>query len=289
MRPLLRRWRITPAVVVAFACATDRTVGPATVTALLVAPDSLAVGAGQTGQLTAIAIDEDGIAYVGVPTGWATQDPAVATVSEGGLVRDPRVRDRLSERIDAAAFRGHGDDDRDAQDLAEPVGLNAAATLFQLVGHVEDQQHGLLALDELQRQEECPAEVLRVGNLDDRRIGLLRQQSDCDAGVFGARRQVVDPGRVDDLEFVSVQVRLRPDDLHCCSWVVRNHHVVVCQVLEEKALADVRIAGEDDPAGPARNLARIGDSVDYLGYERHGEHSRFRDLGSDASLGDQAR
>src|SRR5512134_2965490 len=86
MRPLPRRWRATAAAVVAFACTTDRPVGPTTVTALFVAPDSLEVGVGQSTQLSAVAIDEDGIAYVGVPTVWSAQHPAVATVSQDGLV-----------------------------------------------------------------------------------------------------------------------------------------------------------------------------------------------------------
>ena len=86
MRPRRGRWRVPAAVVVAFACTTDVTVGPATVTALFITPDSLAVGAGQSAQLASVAIDEDGIAYIGVPTVWTSRNTAAATVAENGLV-----------------------------------------------------------------------------------------------------------------------------------------------------------------------------------------------------------
>jgi len=86
MRPTRRRWRVTAAVVVACACATDRTVGPATITALFVTPDSLEVGVGQIGKLNVIAVDTNGVAYVGAPSVWASQNTAAATVSTGGVV-----------------------------------------------------------------------------------------------------------------------------------------------------------------------------------------------------------
>ena len=86
MRALLRPWGLTFAVVVVFACATDQTVGPDTITALSVAPDTLEVGVGQIGQLSAIAFDEHGIGFVGVATEWTSQDPGIATVSETGAV-----------------------------------------------------------------------------------------------------------------------------------------------------------------------------------------------------------
>src|SRR5512134_3162036 len=86
MRPFVRRWRMVTTAVVALACATDRTVGPDTITALFVTPGSLELGVGQTGQLASVALDEHGIAYVGVPTVWSSQDPAVASVSATGAV-----------------------------------------------------------------------------------------------------------------------------------------------------------------------------------------------------------
>jgi hypothetical protein len=86
MRPLRARWRAAAAAVLAIACTTDRTVGPETVTALAISPDSLEVGVGQSGYLRSVAIDAHGIPYIGVPTTWTSQNPAVATVSDDGLV-----------------------------------------------------------------------------------------------------------------------------------------------------------------------------------------------------------
>ena len=84
--PSARPWRIPLAVIVLFGCVSDRTVGPGTITALSVTPDSLELGIGQTGKLDAVAVDSDGVAYVGAPSSWASQNTAAATVSADGVV-----------------------------------------------------------------------------------------------------------------------------------------------------------------------------------------------------------
>ncbi|MGH7568207.1 MAG: Ig-like domain-containing protein [Gemmatimonadales bacterium] len=65
---------------------TDIAVGPREVASLAVSPDSAAVGLGTTVQLTPVAYDAAGVAYVGVSASWSSSNPAVASVSSSGLV-----------------------------------------------------------------------------------------------------------------------------------------------------------------------------------------------------------
>ncbi len=74
------------ATTLAFACATEPSVGPRTVIGLIVAPDSVLVPLGDSVHLNAIAIDADSTPYVGAAVTWRSNDAGVATVDANGEV-----------------------------------------------------------------------------------------------------------------------------------------------------------------------------------------------------------
>jgi adhesin/invasin len=73
-------------IVILGACITDLSVGPQFASSLIVSPDTPTLAVGQGIQLMAIARDEKGVLFVGLPTTWSTSTPAVATVSLTGMV-----------------------------------------------------------------------------------------------------------------------------------------------------------------------------------------------------------
>ncbi len=75
----------TIATVVSFACS-DST-GPSEPSSIVVTPDTATVvSLGATVQLAATALDADGNTIIGAMKTWASSDPAIATVSNTGMV-----------------------------------------------------------------------------------------------------------------------------------------------------------------------------------------------------------
>jgi hypothetical protein len=89
MRPPLARVVAIAAAAAAagLACVSDGNVSPHPLTSLAVVPSVTEVVLDTTVQLTAVARDPQGVAFVGFPATWTSSNPAAATVSATGLVR----------------------------------------------------------------------------------------------------------------------------------------------------------------------------------------------------------
>lgn len=88
--PNARSWRAARdllLVVAALSCSND-TLDPdrASVASVVITPNKLSVGVGASAPLTVEVRDAAGSVLAGRKVAWATQDPTVATVSEGGVV-----------------------------------------------------------------------------------------------------------------------------------------------------------------------------------------------------------
>ena len=124
---------------------------------------------------------------------------------------------------------------------------SASSCMFRTrtVGHLE--------LAELEGEQQGAAEVLGVGDLDDDRALLAAHGPDEVPGhllVLAQGQERVEAGRVDDLG--SVPARRPAVDLDGRAGVVRDGGPQAGERVEERALADVGVAEEDDlPGAPA--------------------------------------
>lgn len=73
-------------VFVGLACTDDRQIGPPAVTSIAVVPETATVLIGDSLILQVVAYDANGHGFIGVSATWSSRDPAVATVTQGGLV-----------------------------------------------------------------------------------------------------------------------------------------------------------------------------------------------------------
>jgi len=82
-----RRPLLLGALVAGGACTEERLITPPPAASLAISPDSAIVLLGDSIFLQAVARDQSGHAFIGVPTAWATSNPVVATVSATGLAK----------------------------------------------------------------------------------------------------------------------------------------------------------------------------------------------------------
>ncbi len=158
----------------------------------------------------------------------------------------------------------HGRHDRHAEDLAQPPRVDSASSLLQLVEHVQDQHHRPAPLGELQGQQKRAAKVFGVRHLHDHRIAVLLQQLHRHPGIVASRLEVVDSGGVDDLCLATVEARPGANHLDGGAGIVRDGDVPMRQVLEENALADVRIAEKKSRSLLFRALPVVGDDDPFV-------------------------
>ncbi len=182
--------------------------------------------------------------------GVGEQDAVVAVVVAGRrqhLRRHPwdgGVRQGIDELLGPLVLWGDRHHHGDAQDLAQARRVDLAPSLFQLVVHVEDQHGRLLELGQLEREQQGPPEVLGVRHLHDGRARSLIEQLTGDSGFIAARRQIVDPRRVHDLDLAPVEGGFGPYHLDRGPGVVGDRDVAAGEVLEQNTLPDIGIAYE---------------------------------------------
>ena len=82
-----RRPLLLGALVAGAACTEERLITPPPAASLAISPDSAIVLLGDSIFLQAVARDQSGHAFIGVPTAWATSNPVVATVSATGVAK----------------------------------------------------------------------------------------------------------------------------------------------------------------------------------------------------------
>ena len=81
-----RRWLVA-ALVLGVACTDDRQIGPPAIASIVIAPDTATLLVGDSLFLQVVAHDANGHGFIGVPATWTSRSPAVATVSQTGLVK----------------------------------------------------------------------------------------------------------------------------------------------------------------------------------------------------------
>ncbi len=87
--------------------------------------------------------------------------PAVEAIHAG--LAGPRQR--LDHAVDTGVLNRHGADDRDPQDFAQSVDVDAGPAAPKLIHHVENKNDRATQLGELESQEKGPAQVLGVRHL----------------------------------------------------------------------------------------------------------------------------
>ncbi len=159
-----------------------------------------------------------------------------------GNLRDASSLQCLDQLRGALTRRGDAANNRQTQELREPLDVDPAAALVELVVHVEHQHHRPAQLGELQRQEEGAPQVLGIGDLNDRGIRALLERAQRDGGLFASLAQIVQTRRVDQLPVAAVEVGAGAKHLHRRAGIVRHRDVALGEVLEQQALPDVRVA-----------------------------------------------
>ncbi len=99
--------------------------------------------------------------------------------------------------------------DGDAEMLGEVIRVDGETLLLGDVHHVEDDEEGDLQLDELQRQIEVPLEVRRIDDVHDEVDIRAEQEVPCHDLVFGACRQRIDAGQIDQVDLLGASPHRR--------------------------------------------------------------------------------
>ena len=175
-------------------------------------------------------------------------------------IRDPGPGKGLHQVIGPLVSRRHGDDDGNPENLAQAAGVDAATPSLELVVHIEHEHHGTLKFDQLQGEKQGPPEVLGIRDLNDRGVRVLGEESPRYTSFVTPGRKVIETRGVDDLLLQPVERRASPHQLHRRARVVRHGDVAPGEVPEQQALADVRIAHQNDGALRRRDLG-IGRHV----------------------------
>ena len=174
------------------------------------------------------------------------REPAPALVADGA----PQVVESFAPGCDRA-------EDPDAEPLLEPVAVDADADLGRLVVHVEIEREGEAQLGELGAQNQRPPQVLGVGHLHDGGRGLGEQDVAGHGLVLGHGEEAVDAGRIEHLVRDAVDLRLAARHGDRGARVVRYGDVASSEEAEEHALADVRVADQDDAGERSRGLVAV--------------------------------
>ena len=156
------------------------------------------------------------------------------------------------------AARGDRRAHRHAERGLEPRQVDADPAGLGLVVHVEHEHRRHLELPELQRQQQRAPQVLRVGDLHHDRAVLPAHRAHEVPGdllVLAQRQQRVEPRRVDHLGAGAGEPS--PVDLDRRPRVVGDRGAQTGERVEQRALADVRVAEEDDPLRARRVRRRL--------------------------------
>ncbi len=189
-----------------------------------------------------------------------------------------RARQTPADLAEAGAGgRGRGQH-RDPEPALELRGLDADAEVARLVLQVEDEHLRAPELGELRGEVEHAAEVLRVPDLDDDRVGLGEQDVARHLLVLRLRRQRVGPGRVDDLGHAGEGARPGAGDLDGGPGVVRDGDVRPGERAEDHALPDVGVAHQQQ-----RRLLGARGEVWRPAHARRRERGRRRAHRGDAT------
>jgi hypothetical protein len=169
-----------------------------------------------------------------------------------------RLADRAPELVDADSARRHRRPHGDAEGLRESLRVDPQAARLGLVGHVQAEDGRDAELPELQREHEGAPEVLRVRDLDDGDIGIAPRRGEevpRDPLVLGEGNEGVHAGRVHELDSGSAREDAARH-LNRRARVVRDRRAQPRERVEERALADVRVPHEEDPAASLGALGR---------------------------------
>ena len=165
----------------------------------------------------------------------------------------PSVQDRESpfqKLLDPAAEGGDDRDDRGAEKGLELGAVHFDALPLGQVHHVEGDDHRVPELDELERQLEAPAERRGVDDIDDE-IGPFREEMGQDdlLGPVGGTKGIR-AGQIDDVEEAAFDIDPAVGVLDGRSREVGRFGLVAGDGVEQRALAAVRLADEDDDGDP---------------------------------------
>ncbi len=185
--------------------------------------------------------------------------------------RDARGRCRQQghpEVVQALPVDRHRLDHGNAEFGRKPCRVDIDAVAPRLVHHIEHENHRQAESGDLRGEHQRPAQVARVGHLDDD-VGLAAgEETASDLFVLAQLPlEGVDPGAVDDVADLGADEGATGGQADGGAGVVRNRGVAAGQTAEDDALADIRVADEDDleRARPEREHGRRGGALGSFG------------------------
>jgi hypothetical protein len=158
----------------------------------------------------------------------------------------PLVADGAAQVVQPLAPGRDRAEDAHAEPLLEPAAVDANTDLRRLVVHVEIEGEGEPELGQLRGEHERAPQVLGVGHLHDGARGTREQDIAGHGLVLGHGHEAVDSGRVEHFVRGAVDLGLAARHGDGGPGVVGNGDVAAGEEAEEHALADVRVAHEDD-------------------------------------------
>ena len=153
--------------------------------------------------------------------------------------------ERLDDLSEPPLLDGDRLDDLYAEPFTELLRIYGYPPLAGLVHHVENEDRAAPQLRQLRGEQERAKEILRIGDLNDRRIAVPDEYVPRDPLVLSLREEGIDAGGVYHLQR-TVEPGLSAGDLDGRSRIVRDDRVTARQIGEYYALADVGVSDQVD-------------------------------------------
>ena len=162
-------------------------------------------------------------------------------------LQQDRVGQRVPQRLETAPFDRDHLDHRDAELRRQRRRVHGNAARQRFVDHVQRKDDRPLIRHDLGGEHQGPADITRVGHLDDQ-VGLTAlEHLTGDPLVFAdCSTQRVHAGRVDEVAHLGAHQRAPLGDRHRRSRVIRDRSVAARQRAKHDALAHVRVAHQRD-------------------------------------------
>ena len=177
----------------------------------------------------------------------------------GALAEPCHVQGMIHQLADTLVAGSANGNNRHAQQALEQVDVHGAAVGRHLVHHVERNDHGAVELHKLQRQVQVTLDVGGVDDIDDG-VGMLIQDKLAAHDLLArVRRQGVNAGQVGNACLgVVADGAILAVDRHAGK--VTDMLIGACQLVEQRGLAAVLVAGEGKMQRCALGHGRLGST-----------------------------
>ena len=227
-----------------------------------IAQEEQCLGGGQTGSMGKVAL-EGGLDGLGLATEAFGQFVELPGNDVAGSRRLGLAPQGLAEHVQSFAFARHHGNHRNTQRLGQGLGVDLVPLIAGDVDHVENQQRRVSQFDDLGREVEVALQVGGIGDDHDQirrgHVGhALEQDVAGDLFVGGLRTQGIGSREIqngDRMEGVGSGEGAF-FSLHRDPGVVADAGAKAGQGVEQRGLAAVRVAGEDDGEGLHRFSGR---------------------------------